>query len=137
MEKWHVIVNIIFTPLVISKDAFLKMCLFRIRLLDRQSLCFCLDTVHLILVSQVLWSPVVVNCLRIYITHTIVYVHKILEYHQQRKRCRNIPLSLKLLVKMNTSIFRTVLINESFSWLVHIRANTLFPMKNRFVKVEE
>lgn len=137
MAKWHVIVNIIFTPLVISKDAFLKMWLFKIRLLDRQNLCLCLDKAHLILVIQVLWSTVVINSLRIYITHTIVYVHKILEYQQQRKRCGKIPLSLKLLVIMNTSIFRTSLVNESFSWLVYMRANTLFPMKNSSVKAKE
>lgn len=69
--------------------------------------------------------------------HTFVCVHKILESHQQGEKCRNISLSLKLLVKINTVIFRTGFINESLSCLVHIRASTLFPMKNSFVKVKE
>lgn len=34
-------------------------------------------------------------------------------------------------------MFRTSLINESFSWLVHMKANMLFPMKNSFRKVKE
>lgn len=93
--------------------------------------------VHSVLVGQVLWSAVVINFLRIYIMHTFVCVHKILESHQQGEKCRNISLSLKLLVKINTVIFRTGFINESLSCLVHIRASTLFPMKNSFVKVKE
>lgn len=137
MVKWHVIVYIIFIPQVTCKGVFLKIWLFKIRLTERQSLSQCLEEVHGIPAGQVSWSPVDINILRSYIMHTILCVHKILETHQQGKRCRNISLSQKLLMKMNTGIFRTGLINESFSWLVHIRANTLFPMKNSFVKVKE
>lgn len=137
MEKWHVIVHIIFTLQITCKGVFPKTWLFRIRLTERQSPSLCLEKVHRIPASQVLWSPADINILRSYIMHTAPCVHKILVTHQQGKGCRNTSLSQNLLVKMNTGIFRTELINESFSWLVHIRANVLFPMKNSFVKEKE